>query len=410
MTAIALALLAFAQLPATNYDESKVPAYTLPDLLKTQAGAPVSKAAQWPARRAEIFALLEAQMFGRAPQAKPKVAFELTELDKAALGGKAVRKQITIHLAGHKIPLLVYLPAGAKGKVPVFLGLNFNGNHAVTADPGVLLPTLWRGERETRLYTPRPATEASRGGEATRWQLDMILARGYGLATIYYGSVEPDFSAGYEHGIRPLLSKPADDGWGAIGAWAYALSRALDYLETDPQVDAKRVAVIGHSRLGKTSLWAGASDPRFALVISNNSGEGGAAISRRIFGETVAVLNKNFPHWFCPNYRQYSGREPEMPFDSHMLLALVAPRPLYVASAEEDQWADPKGEFLAALAVSPVYALFGKRGVGVTEMPALNTPVGDTVGYHYRTGKHDVTAYDWQRYLDFADKHLKSRP
>jgi hypothetical protein len=297
--------------------------------------------------------------------------------------------------------------------VPVFVGLGFRPNHTVAADPGIRPAGEWRLDKATGATARQPADETSRGATASRWQVEKLLARGYGLATLYYGDVEPDVADAIMLGVRaahlrPGQGAPAEDEWGAIAAWAWGLSRAADYLMTDRDVDAQRLAVVGHSRLGKAALWAGATDARFALVVSNDSGEGGAAISRRVFGETVADLNTRFPHWFCGNYRKWSGREAEMPFDSHMLLALAAPRPLYVASAIEDQWADPKGEFLAAVAASEVYELLGKKGVGTTMMSAVDQPVGETVRYHVRTGKHDITAYDWDQYLDFADRQLKT--
>lgn len=407
--ALGAALSLAAQPPAANYDEAKVPAYKLPDLLVTSAGRPVRTAADWTGkRRPEILSLLEAQMFGKAAPKPEKLAFELASLDRAALGGKAVRKQVDIRAGGRAFRLLLYVPAQAKGPVPVFLGLNFNGNHAVHADPGITLANVWPRSASSQAAL---AAEKTRGGSAGRWPVETVLARGYALATIYYGDIEPDFHGGLPHGVRAAYLKPgkqrfAGDEWGAIAAWAWGLSRAMDYLETDRDVDAKRVALHGHSRLGKTALWAGALDTRFAIVISNDSGEGGAAISRRMFGETVKDLNTRFPHWFAGNYASFNDAVQSMPFDSHMLLALIAPRPLYVASAEEDRWADPRGEFLGARAASPVWALFGKKGVETKAMPALHQPTGEYVRYHMRAGKHDINAYDWEQYLDFADRHF----
>lgn len=411
--ALLLASCALAQPPRVNYDEAKVPAYTLPDPLILRSGEPVRDAATWQRkRRPEILQLFETQMFGRSPARHPKLTFELTSIEQAALGGKAVRKEVSIRIEGKALRLLLYLPAGATGPVPVFLGLNFQGNQAIQADPGIALGDTWVVDPQTKERVKQRATEKSRAAAASRWPVEKILAKGFGLATIHYADIEPDFDGGLPYGIRPLFLKPgqkapAADEWGAIGAWAWGLSRAVDYLETDKAVDAKRIALVGHSRLGKTALWAGAMDQRFALVISNDSGEGGAAISRRSYGETVANLNTSFPHWFCANYRQYSGKEDTLPFDAHMLLALIAPRPLYVASAVGDQWADPHGEFLAAAAAGPVYQLFGKKGIGTDQMPEIQQPVGGTVRYHIRAGKHDITDYDWDQYLAFAAENFK---
>jgi hypothetical protein len=401
-----------AQPSGANYDEAKVPKYTLPDPLVMRNGRPIRDAKTWYSRRRpEILGLYRAEVFGRSPAKPSKLSFDAS-VDQRALGGKAVRKQVTVWLTGKNggpaMDILIYLPAGTKKPAPVFLALGFSGNQTVYPDPSIRLGQQWVRDLATGAMVKQRAAESSRGSMAQQWQLEKILEHGYGLATIYYGDIEPDFNGGIQYGVRPFFFKPgqtapAADDWGAIGAWAWGLSRAMDYLETDHEIDAKHVAVFGHSRLGKTALWAGAQDTRFALVISNESGEGGAAISRRNFGERTKDLNTRFPHWFCANFTRYNDREDEMPVDSHMLLALIAPRPLYVASAEGDQWSDPRGEFLGVVNASPVYELLGKPGLGTGQMPGIHQPIMRTVAYHIRAGKHDVTAYDWEQYLKFAD-------
>lgn len=406
-----------AQHEGVNYDESKVPAYTLPNPLEMANGQRVTSARMWmEKRRPELLKLFETFEYGRSPGRPEGMTFRLVSVDKNALGGKATRKEVVINFSGKKdgpkMHLLIYMPNGAPKPKPVFLGLNFGGNQTVAFDPGITIGKGWM--RYGWGIVNHHATEDSRGADACQWQLQMILARGYGLATAYYGDIEPDFDGGIRQSVRALYlrpgqSEPPADGWGAIGAWAWGLSRAMDYLVTDKDVDAHRVAVIGHSRLGKTALWAGAQDTRFALVISNDSGEGGAALSRRWFGETVKAINTSFPWWFCRNFRKYNNDVNALPVDQHELLALIAPRPVYIATAAGDLWADPRGMFLAGKSADPVYRLLGTDGFGASKMPGVGWPVVTTIGFHLRCGPHDVTAYDWEQFLNFADKHMKAR-
>jgi hypothetical protein len=364
-------------------------------------------------RRPELLKLFETHVYGKTPGPTRRMEFNVRSSDATALEGKATRKEVRITFNGQAegpvLDLLIYLPNERSGPVPAFLGLNFNGNHTIHTDPAITISQSWKNpgggavDRET---------EPARGSSSKRWPVATILARGYALVTAYYGDLEPDRADGWRDGVRMLFNpNPGSDNypgdaWGAIGVWAWGLSRAMDYLETDGDIDADRVALLGHSRLGKTALWAGAQDERFRIVISNNSGCGGAALSRRQFGETVERINLAFPHWFCARFKEYGEREDRLPVDQHELIALIAPRPVYVASAAEDLWADPKGEFLSAMAAEPVYGLFGLSGLGVGQMPPVDQPVGDFIGYHVRTGKHDVTDYDWAQYLDFADRHF----
>jgi len=396
-----------------NYDEAKVGSYTLPDPLVMQSGKRLTDKSQWRQRRSEILSLFETHVYGRIPKTTTRIAWEVTSTNKEALGGAATRREIAVFLTGAKdgprMNLLLYVPNKRGGPAPVFLGLNFNGNHSISGDPKIALPMIWTRESRDKPAMKMRASEESRGSASSRWPLEKIVARGYAVMTAYYGDIFPDHRNGWKDSIIPIVSpkggaEPAPDDWNAIGAWAWGLSRAMDYIERDGDLNAKKVALLGHSRLGKTALWAGAVDERFAIVISNDSGEGGAALARRNFGETVERINTSFPHWFCGNFKKYNKDVASLPVDQHMLLALIAPRPVYVASAIEDQWADPRGEFLSALAASPVYRLLGTDGLAATEMPGLHQPIMSRIGYHIRAGKHDVTDYDWEQFMNFADR------
>ena len=383
-----------------NYDETKVPVYTLPNVLSG-----VNSAAEWPAKRLHWHELIAKEMFGRIPASaeKEKAVILRTLPDKSILGDKGIMRQLVIGLAGEELNLMLLLPKNSTQEpVPVFLGYNFEGNHTVFNDPDIVPPTSLMFKNKGN-----EAWEKDRGTSAKRWAVEKIIDANMGLATLYYGDVDPDFDDGFKNGVHQRLGVPRADEAASIGTWAWALSRILDILDSSvTEVNGSKVALIGHSRLGKTSLWAGASDERFALVISNNSGCGGAALSRRQFGETLRRINHNFPHWFCENFHRYSEHVDSLPFDNHILLSLIAPRPLYVASAIDDEWADPKGEFLSCLHANPVYRLLGTEGLPMKEMPPLDTPSHGRIGYHVRTGKHDVTDFDWEQYIAFAKKHL----
>ncbi|MFD2570140.1 alpha/beta hydrolase family protein [Spirosoma soli] len=398
--------------PTYNYDEAKVGTYTLPDPLRMTNGKKVTTKGEWAKRRTELLQLFADNVYGQTPNQSVRLRFQTTHTEPNALGGKAIRKQVSIFFADYPklqpIDVVLYVPKAAKKPSPVFLGLNFCGNHCITNESDVPLSTRWMTNAIGEVSVNSRATEKSRGMQARRWPLDTILARGYAVATAYYGDIEPDYPQGWQTGIRSVLGDTTKaTNWGAIGAWAWGMSRMLDYLQTEPGIDSKRVIAFGHSRIGKAAAWAGAQDERFAAVVLNESGEGGAALARRWYGETVERINTSFPHWFCKQYKSYNKRVAELPIDQHELLALIAPRPLYVASADGDQWSDPKGEFLGAVGAEPIYRLYGKTGLGTTTFPAIDQPVGQTVRYHDRTGKHDVTNYDWEQYLRFADELVR---
>jgi len=361
--------------PDPSYDESKVPTYTLPDPLVMENGEPVKNAAMWiEKRRPEILGLFEKHVYGRMMAGRPeKMTWKVTSEDPNVMNGKAISKTVMLYFDGREdgpsMQMDMTLPKTDK-PVPVFM----------LAQWGKAMPE--------------------------------VLDRGYGMIICRETQIQPDKWDTYSESIRAFFAPPGQteakpDEWGAIGVWAWGLSRAMDYVETDRDIDAKRVCLQGFSRFGKTVMWAGARDQRFAMTFSGDSGCGGAALVRREFGETVYMITGARPYWFCGNFKTYGKRVNELPVDWHELIALYAPRPVYIATADEDLWGDPYGSFLAAKAADPVYKLFGKTGLGVDAQPPVDTPVGDFIGYHNRKGKHDQNAYDWQQYLNFADRHLK---
>ena len=365
----------------------------IPDVLKTSDGKKTDSAAVWEAvRRPEILELFKAQVFGRNPVERPAtLRFEPIAADREMVGGKAIRKRVNIRYTGPGgegcIALTAFIPKAPK-PVPAFV-LICNRSSEKHIDPDRLAPNPFF-----------PAEE--------------LVARGYAALAFYNGDVDPDAHDGFTNGVhgvfQPDPKARTADSWGTIAAWAWGASRVMDWIESEPLIDRTRVAVVGHSRGGKTALWCGANDTRFALTISNDSGCGGAKLNRMDLpkSESIARINKAFPHWFCENFKQYGGREDTLPVDQHMLVALVAPRLVYVASATQDDWAGQPGEFQSCVLATPVWRLYGKKGLVGETFPAADTPLqGGCIGYHLRTGKHDLALYDWERYMDFADAHWK---
>jgi hypothetical protein len=357
--------------PTANLDESKVPPYEEPKLDLTTVK-------DWEqTKRPALLQSFAQNVYGRLPANSIPLKALAKTTDSSAIG---IKKELTLFFSPTDttaLHVVLWLPKNKKGKVPVFVGYSF---------------------------TPNTQTETS-----SQWPLQEILTRGYGIAYAWYWDIEPDRADGWQTGIRTRLADKLDIQpweWSAMGAWAWGLSRIADYLVTNPAIDAKQLIVIGHSRLGKAAVWAGVNDPRFSLVVSNESGEGGAALGKRDYGETIAIINDKFPWWFGANYKQFGNDPTTMPTDQYQLLSLIAPRPLYVASAVGDQWSDPKGEFLSAQLASQVYHLYKKKGLETTDMPPLEHPAGETVRYHIRNGKHDLTPYDWQEYMNFADQQF----
>ena len=374
-----------SQQPKFNFEEARVPPYELPDPLKVGA-ATIRTAEEWKRQRADILELFREHVYGRSPGRPEQLRFEVVEENPRALDGAATLKRVAV-LSGHagrahRFELTMFLPNARRERAAIFLLLN---NRPITN------------------------TDPARKEKSGFWPAEQVVARGYGIAALQVGELAPDDKDRFREGVIELFEGAASgprpaNAWGALAAWAWGASRAMDYFQTDSRVDASRVAVVGHSRGGKAALWAGAEDERFAMVVSNESGEGGAALTRRQFGETLARITEAFPHWFAANYRSYAGRESSLPVDQHMLLALAAPRALYVASADQDLWADPRGEFLSLAHASPVYALWGEKPIGPEDLPPLERPlVSGRRGYHVRAGTHNLTPYDWERFLDFAD-------
>ncbi|HZH73270.1 MAG TPA: acetylxylan esterase [Mariniphaga sp.] len=384
-------LIPYQFLIAQNYDETKVGTYTLPDVLVTEAGKKVTTTQEWEqTRRPEILKLFENHVYGQVPKDFDNIKFKVTNKDKKAMGGKATLKEVAITISRNKnsvtMNLLMFTPNKIKKPVPVFLVINHRGIRTM---------------------------DVTRQNKDGFWPAEEVIEAGYAIAGFDVIDVSPDNKEKYVHGILDQLYPEhleMDNGMRGLGAWGWGASRAIDYFEKDRSIDASKVISVGHSRGGKSSLWFGAQDERVAIAISNESGNSGAALSRRNFGETVERITTSFPYWFSPNYQQYGGNEHKLPVDQHMLIALMAPRAVYVASAAEDLWADPKGQYLALKEALPVFELYGFNENLPESMPEVNQQViGSHTGFHNREGKHNMIPYDWQLFIQFANKYFESK-
>ena len=380
-----------------NYDESRIPHYDLPDPLITAEGKSVTTAEHWRnVRRPLILSLFANFIYGAVPVPPEPIehTYNVIKKDKVFMDGKATKLDVSIRFKNRKgavqTHVVVFIPNDAKEPAPAFMMLSFDSPRGTSLQLS--------SSRKGRLRNGVPLAE--------------LIANGYGYVSVYHGDLIGHNEVSFGRGIHKLFfrdgqSYPKAHEWGVLGANAWTGMRALDYLETNDRIDASRVAVMGHSKMGKATLWAAAQDERFALAISAQSGCGGAALWRRKYGETMAKLNR-FPHWLSINARKFNNREDDLPVDQHMLLSLIAPRPVYVASATADTWADPHGEFQSANHAAPVYRLLGKKPLSVTKLPTANKPLLDgDIGYHIRTGGHSVDPYDWDQFIQFANRHLK---
>jgi hypothetical protein len=391
---------------------------SLPDPLKTRDGRVVPTASEWAhVRKPELRDLFEQFMFGRYP-AKPEhvVGHTLFE-DRKAFAGQGTLREIELNVGPPNLPKIYLLIATPNADHPVacFVGPNFGGNHLRLDDVRVRLPTAWMPDGYVGVVDHR-ATDAGRGKQADGWDiwpLEYAVKRGYAIATFYCGDVQPD-KPDMLDGIPAVAAPPSDKldsaAPGAIMWWAWGIHRAVDFLVTDPSIDAKRIAVVGHSRLGKTALLAGAFDDRIALTIPHHAGCGGSGPSRHDDpkAETVAIITKKFPHWFGPRFSTFGADPASLPFDQNCLVALCAPRPVLFTSASEDLWSNPSGQFEVLKATSPVYKLLGVDGLAAETWPKPGDPlVPSRLGYWIRPGKHSLLPADWQIFMDFADIWLK---